>query len=62
MSVICCLINSDRPKIIIKTLPFDHASQNANGFHISLHSIAYLWIFDTRLLSTQPKMLSNTEV
>ena len=42
----------DRPKCIIKTLHFEHASQNASGFRILLHSIVYEWIFGTRVLST----------
>ena len=29
----------DRPKRVIKTLHLEHASQNANGFRILLHSI-----------------------
>ena len=45
----------DRPKRIIKTLRFEHASQNASGFRISLYSIVCKWIFDTRAFSTQPK-------
>ena len=51
----------DKPKRIIKTLRFELASQNASGFRILLHSIVYEWIFSTRVLSTQPKMLSNTK-
>ena len=53
--------NLDRPKRIIKTLRFEHAPQNASGFPTLLSSIVYEWIFGTRVPSTQPKTLSNTE-
>ena len=47
--------NLDRPKRILKSLRFEHASPNASGFHVSLYSIVYKWIFDTRVFSTQLK-------
>ena len=48
-------------KRIVKTLRFEHASQNASGFCILLYSTVYEWIFGTRVLSAQPRTLSNTE-
>ena len=51
----------DRTKRIIRTLRFGHAAQNASGFPVFLYSIVYEWIFGTRVLSTQPKTLSNTK-
>ena len=33
----------------------------ASGFRILLHSTVYEWIFGRRVLSTQPKTLSNTK-
>ena len=51
----------ERPKGIIKTLRFEHATQNASGLCFSLHFIVYERIFGTRVLSTQPKTLSTTK-
>ena len=46
---------------IVKTLCFEHASQNASGFRISLYSIVHEWIFGMRVTSMQPKALSKTK-
>ena len=55
------ILTLDRGKRIVKTLRFEHASQNASAFRILLSSIVYKWISGTRVHSTQPKTLSNTK-